>query len=206
MSGPHPTHSLNDSVYNIWLGSACLTFCSVYVLAGLRRIERIRILSEIKVNTDKMHSFSRWLCAVLFLNNLRSCYYIFTSGLSVSSSAVRHQHGSKVDLQSVVVGPRDASLDGTALVKCSRSSQLQGRHTGLPLSTRPCSTISVGVTTSRCGRGIVMSTQIIRWHRHSSNTVVQAGYCWRSFVSGCRATNMEQSTGNSALSIVAAVV
>jgi len=35
--------------------------------------------------------------------------------------------GSKVDLQSAVVGPRDASLDGTALANCNQSSQLQGR-------------------------------------------------------------------------------
>jgi len=92
---------------------------------------------------------------------------VWTSVLSVSSSAVRHQRGIRVDLQSAVVGPRDVSLEGTALANCSRLSQIQGRHAGLPLSTRHCSAISVDVTTSRCGRRL-QSTPVPRRRLRSS--------------------------------------
>jgi len=43
---------------------------------------------------------------------------------------------------------------------------------------RPCSATSVGVTTSRCGRRLPTST--------SDHQPTLAGYCCRSFISGCR--------------------
>ena len=105
-----------------------------------------------------------------------------------------------------VVEPRDASSDGTALAKCSRSSQLQGRHAGLSLSTRSCSAIPVVVTTSSCGHGLPTSTQVTSWHWYSCSAAVPADYSWRPFVSGCRAASMEWSAGSSALSIIVVVV
>jgi len=72
-----------------------------------------------------------WLASTLV--GLRQRDAVRLVRLLVPSYAVRHQCGGKIDLQYEAVGSRNASLDGTALVECSRSSRLEDCD-GLPLS------------------------------------------------------------------------
>jgi len=73
--------------------------------------------------------------------------------LPVLSSMWRQDRSKIDDLQSPVVEPRNVSLDGTALVECSRSSQLQACDVGFPLSPWSCSTVPVIIATSCCRHG-----------------------------------------------------
>jgi len=69
-------------------------------------------------------------CFVGWTTATRRCPACLTTSSVVCS---RHQCGDKIDLQSPVFGLHNVSLDGTALVECSRSSRLQGCDV-LPLS------------------------------------------------------------------------
>jgi hypothetical protein len=89
----------------------------------------------------------------------------------VSLLTVCIRRGSKVNLHSMTVWPRNASSGGTVLVECSWSGQLQG----VPLSSWSCSAIPV---LNSCRNGLQTSAQAISWHWYFFSTTVTVG-CWR---------------------------
>jgi len=131
-------------VYMFWrqlsniFRNRCIFISSAVFRFGIQRLAPIvpqRRCAKIIVNDWTTATQCCPVCAT-------SDYLQFRRLQSVINSAARSI--------SPVFGPHNVSLDGTALVECSRSSRLQGCDVGLPLSPWSCSAVPVIIAISCC--------------------------------------------------------